>query len=82
MMWGVRGMKLLTFFFFDRSREAVCEIGSEMDIRTRDTVNSRLTDTLLLRAPREYEQQLNPSDFCLLTRTLTRGPEGDLNNKS
>ena len=47
--------------FFDRSREALCEIGSEMDIRTRDTVNSRLADTLLLRAPRQYEQPLNPS---------------------
>ena len=79
---GSAGYETAYFFFFDRSREAVCEIGSEMDIRTRDTVNSRLTDTLLLRAPREYEQQLNPSDFCLLTRTLTRGPEGDLNNKS
>ena len=55
-------MKLLTFFF-DRSREAPCEIGSEIDIRNMDTVNSRLAETLLLRAPREYEQQLNPLPF-------------------
>ena len=40
-------------FFFDRSREALCEIGSEMDVRTMGTVNSRLAETLLLRAPRQ-----------------------------
>ena len=51
-MWGLRGMKLLTFFF-DRSREALCEIGSEMDVRTMGTVNSRLAETLLLRAHRQ-----------------------------
>ena len=51
-MWGLRGKKLLTFFF-DRSREALCEIGSEMDVRTMGTVNSRLAETLLLRAPRQ-----------------------------
>ena len=51
------------YSFFDRSREAVFEIASEMDIRTRDTVNTRIVDTLLLRAPWQYEQRLNPSPF-------------------
>ena len=60
-MWRVRGMKRLTRFLIGPAREAVCEIVSEMDKRTRDTVNSRIADTLLLRAPREYEQPLNPS---------------------
>ena len=69
-MWGLRGMKLLTFFF-DRSREALCEIGSEMDVRTMGTVNSRLAETLLLRAPRQQEQQLNP--FPLRTFVYYQG---------
>ena len=63
-------MRLLTFFF-DRSREALCEIGSEIDIRTMDTVNSRLAETLLLRAPRQYEYQLNP--FPLRTSVYHQG---------
>ena len=49
-MWRVQGMKLLTCFLISTGKH--CEILSEMDIRTRDTVNSRIADTLLLRAPR------------------------------
>ena len=58
-MQGVRSIKLITCFLICPGKH--CEIGSEMDIRTRDTVNSGLADTLLLRAPRKYEQPLNPS---------------------
>ena len=48
-MWEGKGIET-AYLFFDRSREALCEIRSEMDIRTRGTVNSRLANTLLLRA--------------------------------
>ena len=62
------------YSFFDRSREAVCEIVSEMDIRTRDTVNFRIADTLAIRTAAQ--------SLPITLRTLTRGPEGDFNINS
>ena len=57
-MWGVRGMKLLTFLFWSVQ---VSSLWNRERNGCKDTVYSRLTDTLLLQALRVYEQQLNPS---------------------
>ena len=51
-----------------------------MDIRTRDTFNSRIADTLQWRAPRQYDQQ--QSSYLLQLRTVTRSRKGDLNIES
>ena len=70
------------YLFFDRSREALCEIGSEMAkmaVRTIDTVNSRIADPVITGTPaiRTAAQSLP-----IALRTLTRGHEGDLNIES
>ena len=67
-------MNLLTCFNIDRYRDALCKIGNEMH-RTIGTLNSRLAHT-----PAIVGQQLNSlstEDSCLLTMTLTHGPDGD-----
>ena len=67
-----RGMDLLTCFNIDLYRDALCKIGNEMH-NDHGTVKSRF------RTRRQYEQGLNSlsrADSCLLTRTLTCGPDG------
>ena len=66
-------MNLFTCFNIDRYRDALCKIGNEMHSNYRYSQLSSCTH-------RQYEQQLNSlsnEDSCLLTMTLTRGPDGD-----
>ena len=65
-------MDLLTCFNIDLYRDALCKIGHEMH-KDHDTVNSRFVHSPEIRTEANFPFY---ADSCLLTRTLTCGPDG------
>ena len=66
-----KGMNLLTCFNIDLYRDALYKIGNGMHRY------SQLSSCAHAGNANRSQNYLSTADCCLLTRTLTRGPDGD-----
>ena len=73
--WKGQGMNLLTCFNTDLYRVVLCKTGNGMH---KDLKYSQLSSCAhACNANSRYNYLISTAECCLLTRTLTRGPDGD-----